>query len=406
MSDYLSHLAARQHRPTEGVRPRVSSYFAPEARVVERDEAQVIDTRHEHPGALPRAPIGPVQSRREPWSAVGQALMGARSMGDSGSGEARGTTESGSLTRDGARGATGRRLDVTQGAPESGVEEAQDSDVVGPPRSESAGTRTRRGGLDTDVERTMVVAPVPSESLATSEGHVIQQGGASASPALGLAADGPARTDLSEKRGPAAPSPRGPQAPPRSAGVFPAVRMEPSLNGEAHVSTRGSAVARPVSPLTESPAERQGVGSQPENALPGSSLVRQGVGVLPGSSRTDSSAELARARAPTSSEQGLFDERSVPSAVGQARTLAVALEAAAPAQAARSSPETARRESNGDTAPVHVSQGPAAPVIQVTIGRIEVRAVSPSAPARSAPSRAAPSPSLEEYLARRNGGGR
>ncbi len=47
----------------------------------------------------------------------------------------------------------------------------------------------------------------------------------------------------------------------------------------------------------------------------------------------------------------------------------------------------------------------AAPTIQVSIGRIEVRAVPPPPP--SAKPRAGPAPmTLEEYLRQRNGGGK
>jgi hypothetical protein len=46
------------------------------------------------------------------------------------------------------------------------------------------------------------------------------------------------------------------------------------------------------------------------------------------------------------------------------------------------------------------------PVIRVTIGRVEVRAVTTGAPPTAAPrpERPAASPSLEEYLKGRNGG--
>ncbi|GEM_PF-2019304 len=55
--------------------------------------------------------------------------------------------------------------------------------------------------------------------------------------------------------------------------------------------------------------------------------------------------------------------------------------------------------------PVAAASGP--PVIEITIGRVEVRAVQPPAPARSRPAAPpAPQVSLEEYLRRQNGGKR
>ncbi|WP_199746994.1 hypothetical protein, partial [Corallococcus sp. AB049A] len=63
-------------------------------------------------------------------------------------------------------------------------------------------------------------------------------------------------------------------------------------------------------------------------------------------------------------------------------------------------------ERGGSAHGVQALESAPAPVVQVTIGRIEVRAVTPPAPARPAPARTSPSLSLDEYLRRRNGGGR
>jgi hypothetical protein len=47
---------------------------------------------------------------------------------------------------------------------------------------------------------------------------------------------------------------------------------------------------------------------------------------------------------------------------------------------------------------------PAEPVVQVTIGRIEVRAVQPSPPSRLRAPRPRPKLSLSDYLRERDGG--
>ncbi|WP_141328745.1 hypothetical protein [Myxococcus sp. AB025B] len=86
------------------------------------------------------------------------------------------------------------------------------------------------------------------------------------------------------------------------------------------------------------------------------------------------------------------------SPVRQARALAAALDSG--------EGDRARGGQAPRAAPPSVTQAPEAPVINVTIGRIEVRAVAPAAPPRSVPARPSASPSLEDYLARRNGGGR
>ncbi|TQF08880.1 hypothetical protein FJV41_47570 [Myxococcus llanfairpwllgwyngyllgogerychwyrndrobwllllantysiliogogogochensis] len=382
MSDYLSHLVARQYRPTEGVRPRITSYFAPEAQAVERDEASLVrvDTEHEQPGALPRAPIGPVRPRREPWSVVGQTLSEARSTGGPGPVEIPGTVEPGSFPRGGTRGALSQVLDTSRRAPGSGPDEAQ-AEGMGP-RERSFPSPTRvaaapHGRVDEAPGRTGQAAPkgapsLPFESrassLATPTSSVIQRSGIAhgdspareASPLTeGLVAGAAPRTDLR----PVAAATPGAVAPTRSPDAFAAVQVEHARDGQG-------AVARPSSV----PAE--------------------------------SSVEEGRSRTFTTSEQGPFDARPVTSAVGRARALSVALETSAPAPSARSSTGTTRQESAESPASRNTSQAPAEPVIQVTIGRIEVRAVTPAAPARSAPTRPSPSPSLEEYLARRNGGGR
>ncbi|MBZ4400714.1 MULTISPECIES: hypothetical protein [unclassified Myxococcus] len=86
------------------------------------------------------------------------------------------------------------------------------------------------------------------------------------------------------------------------------------------------------------------------------------------------------------------------SPVRQARALAAALESG--------EGDRARGGQEPRAAPPSMTQAPEAPVINVTIGRIEVRAVAPAAPPRGVPARPSASPSLEDYLARRNGGGR
>ena len=48
-----------------------------------------------------------------------------------------------------------------------------------------------------------------------------------------------------------------------------------------------------------------------------------------------------------------------------------------------------------------------APTIKITIGRVDVRAIMPAAPApRPAPARPSPALSLEDYLKQREGGRR
>ncbi|WP_143097370.1 hypothetical protein [Myxococcus fulvus] len=102
------------------------------------------------------------------------------------------------------------------------------------------------------------------------------------------------------------------------------------------------------------------------------------------------------ARDSLAEEQGLPMRPASP--VRQARALAAALES--------DEGDRARGGHEPRAAPPAVTQTPEAPVINVTIGRIEVRAVAPAAPPRSVPARPSASPSLEDYLARRNGGGR
>ncbi|NTX40993.1 hypothetical protein HUA78_41850 [Myxococcus sp. CA033] len=379
MSDYLSHLVARQYRPTEGVRPRITSYFAPEAQAVERDEASLVrvDTEHEQPGALPRAPIGPVRPRREPWSVVGQTLSEARSTGRPGLVETPGTVEPGSFPGGGTRGALSQVLDTSRGAPGSAPDEAQAGGMgprAGSFPSPTGVTAASHGRVDEAPGHAGQEAPtgapsLPFESrassLTTPTSSVIQRSGVAhgGSPARAasplterLVAGAAPRADIR----PVVAAPPGTVAPTRSPDAFTAVQVE---HGQG-------AVARPSS-------------------APHESLVEQ-----------------ERSRTFTTSEQGPFDARPVTSAVGRARALSVALETSAPAPSARSSTGTTRQESAESPASRNTSQAPAEPVIQVTIGRIEVRAVTPAAPARSAPTRPSPSPSLEEYLARRNGGGR
>lgn len=117
--------------------------------------------------------------------------------------------------------------------------------------------------------------------------------------------------------------------------------------------------------------------------------------------------EAGFAPARVSAAPGTVEERAT-SAVARSRSLASALESEAPARSrpvANGPGETAVRQpamAQADGA------NAAPPIVQVTIGRIEVRAVTPSAPpAPRAPARPqGPALSLDEYLRRRNGGGR
>jgi hypothetical protein len=105
---------------------------------------------------------------------------------------------------------------------------------------------------------------------------------------------------------------------------------------------------------------------------------------------------------------GVPDANGSRSAVGRSRALAAALGAEMPSSTV-SGPEPREVISGHPPPPASGASeegGAAGPVIQVTIGRIEVRAVTPPAPARSAPARPSPAPSLDEYLKRRNGGER
>ncbi|GEN10266.1 hypothetical protein SAMN05443572_110132 [Myxococcus fulvus] len=440
MSDYLSHLVARQVRSTEGVRPRTASYFAPEARGVVREW-------EETSGEASRAPLGQVRPHREPWSAVGQVL--AEPMGTQAprSGEARdgvGPLLGEPRSRGGpgvGEGHFGRRPDSTQTASrgESSRERAEAlvsegparhpgpgvsaASTVGPRTGETRASDSRDGdtatglgqssrsavgtahegrearhepgaawnsaeGAFTRVTRARTLGSEGAFTHARTSGEAGVVPRARTSGAEGLAARAMSASPSLEETDAGSPLSRSTEhsdesvgSPSRHAwraGEFtPRTEHEPS-RGEGSVMPRG------IVPRAES-----------LRASPGAHEVTRGDVTAVGLSLA---LETTRgmARDSLAEEQGLPMRPASP--VRQARALAAALES--------DEGDRARGGHEPRAAPPAVTQTPEAPVINVTIGRIEVRAVAPAAPPRSVPARPSASPSLEDYLARRNGGGR
>ncbi|NPD27114.1 hypothetical protein [Corallococcus exiguus] len=363
MSDYLSHLAARQLSPGEGVRPRIDSYFAPEARSVDAGSAVPVDAVSEA-----RAPMA--RSRREPWNEVGRALAvpdaEARSMGARGSEAAPRVDEA--LTQ-GSRpppnAGTGTRGEVSPGD----ILES-DASRERPTEEGSAGPRPLQPATGRAPNHRS------AELFRESHEHVAPR---DAQASMAMAAMDALHVDGSPPEGEGQGEVSGSTASLRST-----VRLHPTgTPARAHEGPRASSSRGDTRTLAA--------------AL--EAEVRSSSSTMRGARLRDVVVE-AESPAP----------RSPTSAVGRVRALAEALGAEAPAPHSPTWPGAMKSGPGADrpAAPLTAMAegGPAEPVIQVTIGRIDVRAVTPPAPARSTPARPSPGPSLDEYLARRNGGGR
>lgn len=448
MSDYLSHLVARQVRPTEGVRPRSASYFAPETRGVVRE-------LEETSGEASRAPLGQVRPHREPWSAVGQVLAEPLGTQAPRSGEARdgvGPLLGEPRSRGGpgvGEGHFGRGPESTEAASrgESSRERAEALVSEGPARhpgprvstASALGPRADEGRASDSRDRDTATglkqsswsaAGMPHEGRKDearhqpgsawnsadgaftreprtrtpgAEGaftHARTSGEAGVAPRAGTYGESGVvpRVRTSGDGGLASRARSAPGAEETDAGS-PLARSTEHSDGSAASPSRHARRAGELTPRTEHESSR-GEGSimprdEPLRAAPGAhEATRGGITALGLSVALETTRGLARDS--LAEEQDRTMRPASP--VRQARALAAALESG--------EGDRARGGQEPRAAPPSMTQAPEAPVINVTIGRIEVRAVAPAAPPRGVPARPSASPSLEDYLARRNGGGR
>jgi len=368
MSDYLSHLVGRQISPEAGVQPRIASMFAPGDLVPELGAALVEGIEeHEEPGVAPRRAV-----RAAPWETVSRALISPEAE----------RPPVASLGRE--RGA--RALEPGPGRTAS--------EAFSPPPVVAR-------GLTFEVPVAPERAPGSSAPVRPSLSSGEEQGEVAPAPLPSASAEGPPEgRGLGDVR--PEPEPLEVRSMPREA-VSPrrignALRADevPAEHGTStgrRASTEPSSrpIRAPSSPFSEeSTAAVRGAGTRgPDPALTGRgevALTGRAPAITPGEGRASepvSSRGGVRARGADSPESGAESP-------GAARV--------------PSFPVPAER---GGSAPgVPAPESAPAPVVQVTIGRIEVRAVTPPAPARQAPARTSPSLSLDEYLRRRNGGGR
>ncbi|MBJ6762770.1 hypothetical protein JGU66_18555 [Myxococcaceae bacterium JPH2] len=156
--------------------------------------------------------------------------------------------------------------------------------------------------------------------------------------------------------------------------------------------------ARRVEPRGPQPAPEEGVGARARENVDVRDVAAEAREVAAGTH------VASRTRAPLSArtmsgEQPTSGARRVSRALAEdglvARPLTREGESALPGSLSR-----------GRERVLEGGEGAPAPVVQVTIGRIEVRAAAPAASPKPPPSRGTPSLSLDEYLRRRNGGGR
>ncbi|MCP3061293.1 hypothetical protein LXT21_21155 [Myxococcus sp. K38C18041901] len=487
MSDYLSHLVARQVRPTEGVRPRTASYFAPESRGVAGAFEDTV-------GEASRAPLGQVRPHREPWSAVGQVLSGPVGTQAPRSGEARdgvGPLLGEPRSRGGpgvGEGHFGRTPDSAQGAsrgersreraealvgegparhPDSRVSTAS---APGPRADEGRASRSRGSGTASGLGQSSrgAVGVAPRELGTSHEGRTDEarhEPGAAWNSATGVFTRAPrARTAGADESvfaqartsGDAGVAPRvsasgdeGAASRTRAsadARVASRTRLAPGANETGAESPLSRATERPDGSVAASPHDARSAGGLAPRTEHASSrseghFIPRGIVPRDEPLRTASDANEATrgdvtplglslaleagrsamtwgmARDALAEEQdlpmrpasrarqardALAEEQDLPmhpaSPARQARALAAALESG--------EGDKVRSGQESRATPLSVTHAPEAPVINVTIGRIEVRAVAPATPPRSVPARPSASPSLEDYLARRNGGGR
>ncbi|QSQ27593.1 hypothetical protein JY651_22935 [Pyxidicoccus parkwayensis] len=233
---------------------------------------------------------------------------------------------------------------------------------------------------------------------------------------------------------------------PRNAPASPMLTSDPLAQG----ARRGEEKASPVANGLDAEAPREGrVSPEPESLTTRAPLPKRedvtARAPVPKEVAPRSPADVPRSATPVLN-QGVvpsssrdsaspFSEVHEPAAFEAAPT-ATSVEAIAPVRGAAPVPERARSavqvkatsaSDESDGRPAASPRGPSVPVqaervvssplptapesaptqvVQVTIGRIEVRAATPPAPARPAPARQSSALSLDEYLRRRNGGGR
>ncbi len=386
MSDYLSHLVGRQLSPEAGVLPRIASMFAPGDLVPELGAALVEGIEeHEAPGVAPRRAV-----RAAPWNTVSRALSSPEAE----------RPPVASLSLGGERGA--RASEPASGrtaseafSPSPVVVRGLTFEVPVAPDREPSGSAPVRPPLPSGEEQGEVApAPLPSTSAAgPREGR-------------GLSDVRPEPEPLAVR-----PMPREAVSPRRIGNALRADEV-PDEHGtssgrQAFTGPSSRSIPAPSSPFSDaSTAAARGAGTRgPEPALTGRgevaltgrgevALTGRGEVALTGRAPAITPGE-GRASEPVSSRGGVR-ARGADSPERGAESPGAARVPAFPVQAER-----------GGSAPgVLAPESAPAPVVQVTIGRIEVRAVTPPAPARQAPARTSPSLSLDEYLRRRNGGGR
>jgi len=361
MSDYLSHLVGRQLSPEAGVLPRIASMFAPGDLVPELGATLVEGIEeHEAPGVAPRR-----AARAAPWNTVSRALSSPEAE----------RPPVAALSLGGERGARASEPGPGRTASEAfsppPVVRGLTFEVpVAPDRAPGSSAPVRPPLPSGEEQGEVTPAPLPSASAAgPREGRGLSDVWPEPEP---LAVRSMSREAVSPRR------------------IGNALRADevPDEHGtssgrQASTGPSSRPIPAPSSPFSdESTAAARGAGTRG----PAPALMGRAPAITPGEGRASepvSSRGGVRARGADSPERG-------GESPGAARVPAF------PVQAER-----------GGSAPgVPAPESAPAPVVQVTIGRIEVRAVTPPAPARQAPARTSPSLSLDEYLRRRNGGGR
>ncbi|RKH49017.1 hypothetical protein D7Y23_18330 [Corallococcus sp. AB050B] len=351
MSDYLSHLVGRQLSPEAGVQPRIASRFAPGDLVPEQGAALVEGIEEqESPGVAPRR-----AGRAAPWSTVSRALASSEAE----------RPPVASLGRE--RGARALEPDPGRAASEA---------LSAPP--------VVARGLTFEVPVTPARAPDSAAPARAPVSSREAQGEGAPAPLPGASAEGPRDAVRPEPEPLDVRSmPREAVSPRRIASALRADEVPATSTRHREAAEPGSRpIPAPASPFSEERLSAvRGAGPRgPEAATERAAALtpEEGRGAEPASSRGG-----VRARGAEAPERG-------------AEFPAAARVPSFPVQAER----------GGSAHGVPAPESAPAPVVQVTIGRIEVRAVTPPAPARPAPARTSPSLSLDEYLRRRNGGGR
>jgi hypothetical protein len=350
MSDYLSHLVLRQISPEVGVRPRIASLFAPSEQVPEEGVGITVSAEE-------REAAGPAQRYAAPaarWTAVSRALAPRPE-------EGRRAAPSGALGRDhGPMSAPGleRAAAEEPSAVVSVMERGLTIEASGKAPSE------QRSTLENAPALTGASSPLPTTR---EEGDTIEGPEALKPPSVARAA-----------------------VTPRS--IRKALRI-----GEAPLNDRGTPAERQGSVELPAPA-RMPVGSTSPASAPGSTTMPDAA--AHGEVRVMSRREAA----PMREEAGTADRASSEGSVSpRSPDASRGTEAQGPIRGSAFQLQAGREAA----APLPAAlESSSAPVVQVTIGRIEVRAVTPPAPPKPAPARSVPAMSLDEYLQRRNGGKR